>query len=259
MNDLKVLSLNIWFEDIMEDQRIQSLINLIKYNDIDIICLQEVKPNIYKKLTENLPKYYSYPKNISYHYGNVIFSKYKISKCLTVPFTTSKMGRNLIFAKIDIPHICGDGCVKKIEILVCTSHFESEFKKNIKNIEKLKQYEETFELLSKFSFNYKNIIFCSDTNILNNEEEYFDKFTDANFIDSWKVHGNSNNKFTYDSYCNTYLQLKNPKFRSRLDRILFNCKNLQIIDFILVKNFDSNIIEISDHFGVLTKFEINLT
>ena len=102
MNELTVLSLNIWFDQFAEMERTASLLATIYKNNPDVICLQEVRPNIYEKLIKNLKKYqYRYPKNVLYNYGCVIMSKYKISKCLSLPYKHTNMGRELLITKID--------------------------------------------------------------------------------------------------------------------------------------------------------------
>lgn len=264
MNELSVLSYNIWFDNTLQIERVSSLISTIYYHKPDIICLQEVKPDIYKLLLHKLNEYkYHYPKKIIYNYGCVIFSKYPISKSLVVPFTNSSMGRELLITKIDYPYQKSDDdgvSVEKAELILATTHFESIFKKNIVNKVKIEQFSITQKVLNEVANKYSNIIFCADCNIMPQEEDCF--FTDDSEIwkDSWEIKGNISNKNTYDSENNIYLMLKNNHniYKSRLDRILFRGDMFELIEFNLLKGLEG-MSEPSDHFGICSKFKIKFT
>lgn len=258
MNKLHIINYNIWFEDILEKERLNALINLVLHKDPDIVCLQEVKPHIYDILKSHFDDYDYYPKKIYANYGSVIFSKYAITKCLCYPFNNSVMGRNIVVAKIDFPFVNQDLSIEKIELVITNTHFESMFSAKTENTIKLEQYKTALTVLDNLYDKYKNVIFCTDTNIIDNEESKFiptnDMFTVSNWYDAWKEMGNNSNKFTYDSFNNIYLKSKNCKYKSRLDRLLFRCDNCNIQSFDLTKN---GYVEISDHFGLSVKFEIN--
>lgn len=76
---MKIATFNIWNSDRGMPLREQQIINELKALSSDIICLQEVKEEIYNKLTSEISEYkYSY-----YHHdiecdGLVVFSKYPI-------------------------------------------------------------------------------------------------------------------------------------------------------------------------------------
>ncbi len=254
MNELSVLSYNIWFENTLETERLSSLIATIYFHNPDVVCLQEVRPNIYKILLQKLKEYkYHYPKKIAHSYGCVIFSKHPISKFLVVPFDNSSMNRELIIAKIDYPY-------QKMHdqgVIVSTTHFESVFKRNVVNRVKIEQFSITQQTLDNVADEYSNIIFCGDCNIMAQEEDCF--FADDSEIwkDCWELKGNDENKNTYDGENNIYLMLKNhKKYKSRFDRILFRGDNFELLEFKLIKGVDG-FSEPSDHFGVLSKFKIN--
>ncbi|MBA42766.1 MAG: hypothetical protein CMF62_02010 [Magnetococcales bacterium] len=242
-----VLSYNIWFETFKQIERTESLIETINYYDPDIICLQEVIEPILDILKERLINYkYIYPKKLIHRYGNVIFSKHKISKCMTFEFPNSKMGRSLELINLEID---------KNTIIVATSHYESEFKKNEKNKEKINQYRLSKLILDKAYNKYKNIILASDTNLVKHEEDYF--FSDK-WKDSWIENNPSELGYTYDTLTNKNLESKgySIKYRSRLDRIIYQADNLIPINSKLIKGTDGSI-EPSDHHGILTSFRIN--
>lgn len=250
MNKIKILSYNIWFEIDNIIERTNSLIKLINTKSFDVICLQEVKQDIYKIIKNNINGYkYFFPNEIKYSYGCVIISKYKISKSFITPFKKSKMGRNLVITIIDYPYTeIIDNEIKKIVIV--TSHFESIFNKT--NFEKICQFSETQIAIDNLYKEYKNVILCADTNIMEHEEKYF---ISKEWRDSWKEMGSpKNEEYTYDYYTNENLQKRLiGKYQSRIDRILFRCDNMEIYKFGLIKGLE-NMITPSDHHGIYSKF-----
>ena len=259
-NDLIVLSYNIWFDKAMCFERTASLCEYIISNNADVVCLQEVRPEIFEILISLLKDFkYYFPKKINKDYGCVTFSKYQISKCLDFQYYNSSMGRSLLITKINYPHKNEYNVVNNIDIVIANSHFESLFKKYQENEVKLKQYEIARQFLDTLYVTYKNVILCSDTNVMQNEEYKFDQEFEQNlWIDCWKIKGTTLNEFTYDSKLNSHLNIKLMKFplRSRIDRILYKTNNCYIDNFDIIKSNNTNNIEPSDHFGVYCKFLI---
>jgi exonuclease III len=248
--DINVLSYNFWFEPVLERERINALASVVQNERIDILCLQEIKPQILKILKSVLKFNHCFPKNIRTSYGCVIFSKYPISKCLEYPFNNSSMGRSLVMATVKIPY---NNLFK--EVLIATTHFESVFNKTSINREKVDQFCTTESLLRQLHKNMEHIILCVDTNLLQHEEDYFiDTCSGTLWKDLWKETGNNSCKFTFDGKQNTYLKMKNCPYRSRLDRILYTYRTVNPINYKLISKQDG--VEISDHFGVFGKFEI---
>ncbi len=259
MNELSVVSYNIWFEELAELERIVSLLSTIRSSNPDVVCLQEVKPYIYNTLINDLQEYkYHYPKRVDARYGCVIFSKHPITMCMTHEFE-STMGRKLYIAKIEYPFhsVDPDGIgVETREVVVATTHFESMFKRKVENIIKIQQFREAHKALNNMFNKYGNVVFCADTNIILEEEEKFIA-TDpsSDWKDAWKLKGDNHNKFTFDGQRNLYLQLTQCPYRSRLDRVLFRANQLNITSFRMLKKGDG-LTEPSDHFGVYAKFTI---
>ena len=258
MNVLTVLSYNIWFDETLRLERTVSLIQTIHNLNPDVICLQEVIPEVYDILITLLTDYrYHFPKKINKDYACVTFSKYQISKCLDYEYKNSNMGRSLVITKIDYPYHKNsqDGIsVEKLDIVIANSHFESLFKKLNENGTKLEQYNTAKNLLSTLYDNYKNVILCSDTNVMYHEEEKLNNIF-TSWQDAWKLKGSNLNDFTYDSETNIYLKIKLNKFvcRSRIDRIIFKTNNCILEEFNTIKA-NKDCIEPSDHFGIYGKF-----
>jgi exonuclease III len=169
------------------------------------------------------------------------------------------MGRSLLVTQIDYPtHLETEIGVdiKNTEIVIATTHFESQFNRNIENTTKLEQYKESERILEKLYNVYKNVILCADLNILPHEETKFIDTDKGLWKDSWKENGNKNNKFTFDGNTNIYLQMKNCRYRSRLDRILYKTNICTLNNFERIESKEGYT-EPSDHYGVLSKFSIN--
>src|SRR3990172_10899218 len=85
MNVLTVVSYNIWFDETLRLERTVSLIQTLHNLNPDVICLQEVIPEIYEVLITLLSDYrFHFPKKINKNYGCVTFSLIrlnKLSKC----------------------------------------------------------------------------------------------------------------------------------------------------------------------------------
>lgn len=237
MVEIKILSYNLWFEGYKFYERMESLIPLIEETNNDVLCFQEVTPEMFKILRAKLGKYkHCYPKDVSKNYEVVFFSKYIFDNESTY-FLPTKMNRSLRVVKITIGNH---------QFTIGNCHFESEFKTEYKNETKLDQYRIVKSILDNIKDIYeKDVILCCDSNILESEEEYF--FNENGWNDCWKLLGNDYNKFTYDYDTNEHLILLGRKYRSRLDRIL--CKGkLLVKDFNLVNNKDR--VSPSDHHGI---------
>lgn len=237
---IQVLSYNIWFANDNRIERLESLIATIAHLNPDVLCLQEVTPDVYNILKISLGNYPHYfPNNLNYSYGSVTFSKIKFDEKNEYEFKSSAMGRKLVITRI------GD-------IVVANTHFESEFRKN--NAEKLLQYDTAKYILDdEYSKGY-DIIFCSDTNILSFEEKLF--FNDEEWKDLWFEKGSFEDEHTYDYTTNNNLKNKNVgKYRSRLDRIIYKLNKCKPLKYTLVKGI-SGMIEPSDHHGVMGEFAL---
>lgn len=254
LNTFIAVSYNIWFDSLLNLERLISLVHNISLVDPDVICLQEVKKDIYEILICELKHYkYHWPKKINYEYGSVTFSKYPISKCAEYNFENSTMGRSLIITKIDYPYnkIENDEySIENVGIVVVNTHFESLFK-SVNHV-KYEQYNITKNILENLYDEYKKVILCADTNLLVSEEDKFIKWNDA-----WIKKGNDGNKYTYDWNSNIYLKFKKYKLRSRIDRILYKMNNCELLRFDIIKA-ENGTIEPSDHFGVYAEFEIKI-
>ena len=268
--ELKVMSYNIWFDSYKNTERLISLVINIENHKPDVICMQEVTVAVYERLKLKLQDYpYFYPENLKYTYSCVIFSKYPIVEQDYVEYTNTKMGRGLLAVviqkEININTQTGEKKkesksseqINTIErnIVIATSHFESEFNKY--NSNKLSQYKEAKSILDNYARVYDCVIFTADTNILPSENKYY--LDDGlNWLDSWIIDGSYNGKnYTYDTETNENLKNRKVRYiRSRIDRIIYkNSKLIKNHSYNLVKGL-SELIEPSDHYGIMSTFHL---
>lgn len=272
INKLKVLTYNIWFSDKYRHERLISLIETINSCDADIICLQEVMPDIfnYIKLCQKKDYPYIFPNKLETDYHCVILSKHPFTSTEEHTFTNSTMGRKLIYVTINLKLVRivkkdddddnddidadVDFNVENYKVTVATSHFESQFGQF--NKRKIDQYIKAKEILDDVGLS-GSVILCADTNITKKEEKYY-LTKDDNWIDSWKEDGSDNEKeYTYDSKTNDNLKNNNyeKEYQNRLDRIVYTKNDVfKTIKFDLIRGLDCYI-EPSDHYGVMATFE----
>ena len=220
---MKIFSLNIWFDNYLIKDRTITLIDYLLKNDFDVIALQEVTKPVLSVIFKSIQhKYEHIHTNLDddISYGICIISKTPITDRQNYKFKNSRMNRSLIFGKIN-------------DIIFSTSHFESEFY-NIHVNKKIEQFNQTFELLSRFN----KVFFIGDTNLTKKDENFI---CHQNFDDIYLLIDNSkDNLYTYDGVSNPYI---NNKIRSRVDRAYI--KNIHPKSF----SNENNII-MSDHYGL---------
>ncbi|AYV78429.1 MAG: endonuclease/exonuclease/phosphatase family protein [Edafosvirus sp.] len=252
---LKVLSYNLWFDQKNSIERLESLLVTILTLSPDVLCFQEVTPNIFSILKSNLVEYKNiFPKNIDSSYDCLIMSKYEILKSTQIPFENSIMGRKLLITVINYSN---EKVSKSTQITIVTSHFESMFKEKINQV-KIDQFALTIAQLNKLYNKFKSVILCSDTNILENEESFFFN-SDIDWNDAWVKDGmKEDKKYTYDSNTNKNLYgRKIGGYQSRIDRIIYRADNLILKSFSLIKGTEG-LIQPSDHHGVFSEFIVNI-
>ena len=276
---ITLATFNIWFNEYHIYERVSHIITEILQSKprISVIALQEVTPKIFEFINQSpLKSYYNFanPENhLTNHYDVIILIEktYKINKYIKHPFNNTKMSRNIEIVSIT-------NIKTKKQFLISTSHLESEFfnKTNKKinntydsniiineNSNKIKQFQETFELLDKINNSdnlnkkfYDLIVFMGDMNITDIEEELFNKNLPNDWKDYFIEFGSPKYlEFTYDhtKNNNTYYNKK-----SRLDRIYYK-KNektkLEPYSFtFLGQEPAKGKLFFSDHFGLVATF-----
>ncbi|XP_062013532.1 uncharacterized protein LOC133729920 isoform X1 [Rosa rugosa] len=213
-NTLKVLTYNVWFrEDLEMHKRMKAIGDLVLQHCPDVICFQEVTPDIYDIFQQsNWWKMYqcSIPNQmaISQPYFCMQLSKLQVKAFSCRPFSYSAMGRELCVTQVEVQ---GDK-----HLVVATSHLESPCPGPPKwdqmySKERVDQAKEALNFLKK----NPNVIFCGDMN-------WDDKLDGQvplpdNWIDAWVELRPGEDGLTYDTKSNQMLS-GNRSLRKRLDR-----------------------------------------
>ncbi|ONK74941.1 uncharacterized protein A4U43_C03F11680 [Asparagus officinalis] len=221
---LKILSYNVWFrEDLELHRRMKALGDLIQQHLPDLICFQEVTPDIYG-IFQKSKWWRMYKCSVSQEvatmrpYFCMQMSKLPVRSFRCKPFDNSKMGRELCMAEIDI------GENKKL--VVATSHLESPCPGPPKwdqmySKERVTQAKESIGILKQFP----NVIFGGDMN-------WDDKLDGAfplnnGWVDAWTELRAEENGWTYDTKSNQMLT-GNRTLQKRLDRFLCSLSDFKI-------------------------------
>lgn len=220
----KILSYNVWFrEDLEVQKRMKSLGDLIQLHLPDVICFQEVTPNIYK-IFQQSSWWKDYRCSVS---SEVAFSGpyfcMQLSnlpiKCYNCkPFKNSIMGRELCIAEVEVQ--------TGIELVVATSHLESPCPgpptwDQMFSKERVDQAKEAVKFLEK----NHNVIFCGDMNWDDKLDGQF-PLSDG-WIDAWTELRPREVGWTYDTKSNKMLS-GNRTLQKRLDRFVCKLRDFKI-------------------------------
>jgi len=215
---VKIMTYNVWFREELElIRRMNAIGDLIQHHSPDLICFQEVTPNIYL-LFEKSDWWQAYKCSLPHEvamqrpYYSMQMSKLAVKSFDRKPFYNSKMGRELCIADVIV-----GGLTK---LVVATSHFESPSPgpptwDQMFSKERVGQANESVRTLGAF----RNVIFCGDTNWDDKGDGPF-PLPDG-WIDAWDELKPGENGWTYDTKANVMLS-GNRKLQKRLDR--FVCK-----------------------------------
>ncbi|THG18465.1 hypothetical protein TEA_013757 [Camellia sinensis var. sinensis] len=221
---LKILSYNVWFrEDLEMHKRMKALGDLIQLHSPDLICFQEVTPNIYDifQLSSWWKVYHCSVSNemaFTRPYFCMQLSKLPVKSYSCKPFSNSIMGRELCVAEVEVH--------ADMPLVVATSHLESPCPAPPKwdqmfSKERVAQAQEVLNLLKK----NENVIFCGDMN--------WDDKLDGQFplldgwVDAWVQLKPGENGWTYDTKSNQMLS-GNRTLQKRLDRFVCNLRDFKI-------------------------------
>ncbi|XP_061345514.1 uncharacterized protein LOC133291292 isoform X1 [Gastrolobium bilobum] len=223
-SSLKILSYNVWFrEDLELQKRMKTIGDLVQLHFPDVICFQEVTPNIYD-IFKNSNWWNVYHCSVSSEmaysrpYFCMVLSKLPVKSFSKKPFSNSIMGRELCMAEVE--------AVSGKSLVVATSHLESPCPAPPKwdqmfSKERVEQANEALNLLKK----HPNVVFGGDMNWddkLDGQYPLQDGWTDA-----WSQLRPNESGWTYDTKSNQMLT-GNRTLQKRLDRFICRFRDLQI-------------------------------
>ncbi|KAJ0748792.1 putative endonuclease/exonuclease/phosphatase [Helianthus annuus] len=203
--------------------------DIIQLHSPDVICLQEVTPDIYA-IFQRSNWWKSYRCSLSSHtrpyfcmqvvVRPCVLSKLPVKSFGCEPFSYSAMGRELCIAEV----LAQGGDTSSL--VVATTHLESPCPgpptwDQMYSKERVKQANEAVDLLKKNT----NVIFCGDMNWdekLDGEFPLADGWTDA-----WTELNPKEVGWTYDTKANPML-FGNRKLQKRLDRFLVSLSDYKV-------------------------------
>ncbi|KAB1219700.1 Tyrosyl-DNA phosphodiesterase 2 [Morella rubra] len=222
LSTLKILSYNVWFQDVEIDERMGAFGDLIQFYSPDVICFQEVTPYIYETFRQS-SWWKAYNCSVSEEmavmrpYFCMQLSKLPVKSFNRKPFSKSKMLRELCMAEIE---------VGGKPLVVATSHLESPCPAPPKwdqmhSEERVAQAKEALNLLKKFP----NVIFGGDMNWDDDLDGQLP--LSGGWVDAWAELRHRENGWTYDTSSNPMLSANRP-LQKRLDRFVCNLHDFEL-------------------------------
>lgn len=223
-SSFKILSYNVWFrEDLEMHKRMKAIGDLIQLHSPEVICFQEVTPNLYDIFRQS-SWWEIYRCSVSYKMANsrpyfcMLLSKLPVKFLSCKPFSNSIMGRELCVAEVEVQ--------SNQPLVVATSHLESPSPGPPKwdqmySKERIEQAKEAVNFLKE----NPNVVFGGDMN--------WDDKLDGQFplpdgwVDAWQELRPGENGWTYDTKSNLMLA-GNRTLQKRLDRFICNLRDFKI-------------------------------
>ncbi|KAF2304928.1 hypothetical protein GH714_000516 [Hevea brasiliensis] len=230
LSSIKILSYNVWFrEDLELNERMKALGDLIQLHSPDVICFQEVTPNIYDIFRQSSWwKAYqcSVANEMAYlrRYFCMQLCKLPVKSFNSRPFNNSVMGRQLCFVELEVQ--------PNKPLVVATSHLESPCPApptwdQMFSKERVDQVTEATDFLKK----NPNVIFGGD---MNWDDELDGQFPlPDGWVDAWTELRPGDNGWTYDTMSNRMLS-GNRTLQKRLDRFVCNLRDFRISEIEMI-------------------------
>ncbi|XP_020227609.1 uncharacterized protein LOC109808858 [Cajanus cajan] len=223
-SSFKILSYNVWFrEDLELHKRMKAIGDLVQLHSPDLICFQEVTPNIYdifKQSTWWGVYRCSVSSEMAYSrpYFCMLLSKLPVKSFSNKPFSNSIMGRELCIADVE--------AASGKSLVVATSHLESPCPAPPKwdqmySKERVVQANEAINLLKK----QPNVVFGGDMNWDDKHDGPYP--LQDGWIDAWSQLRPNENGWTYDTKSNQMLT-GNRTLQKRLDRFICHFHDFKI-------------------------------
>ncbi|XP_022954436.1 uncharacterized protein LOC111456698 [Cucurbita moschata] len=229
LTPIKILTYNVWFrEDLEMRNRMRALGQLIQRHSPDVICFQEVTPDIYNifQITNWWKVYRCSVKKDAHSRGYfcMLLSKLPVKSFSCQPFSNSIMGRELCVANLEVQN--------GLSLTVATSHLESPCPAPPKwnqmySKERVIQAKEAIDFLNE----NPNVVFGGDMNWDDKSDGQF-PFPD-NWIDAWEELRPGENGWTYDTKSNKMLS-GNRTLQRRLDRFVCKLQDFKVSSIVMI-------------------------
>jgi tyrosyl-DNA phosphodiesterase 2 len=236
--------------------RTAHIIKILNKIKPDVIFLQEVTQKILEDLKMNMIDYHIIEQVSDVHYFTCILlhrTNIYMEKALTKRFENSTMGRGLQ---------CIDCHVEKVKISLFNVHLESTGKCSKKRMQQLEECISEIKQLGEDT----TVILAGDMNIRDKEVKSLCKGIGLppSINDIWELLGKRKQvQYTWDMRNNTNLQILGGKMKPQLrfDRVYIkDSQPIRLVpkffDLIGTENVPGTELFPSDHWGILTSFEL---
>ena len=245
--EFSIVTYNVLADKVHYNERVPSLLNILKKSDADIIALQEVAPwFIQELLKEQWIKKYHLPKlsnNIVAPRGLLILSKNPISN-ITYDYLPTRQYRAYFITNTNI---------NGVDFTIATCHLESPLNAGLI---RAKQLEVFFKKLKPF----ENVIFLGDFNFGDGEQPETKNIPNA-YKDMWTLTNPKKKGYTWNIEVSSMAKAGSfPGEKSRrIDRILYKSSKIIMKSTEILGNesIDKNKkLFPSDHFGLRGTFTL---
>lgn len=240
LDSLSVVTLNTWFDPFEAAQRARGLIAHVRDSDADVICLQEVTPELCARL-QGSPEIRDEMElvvgtGVGDAYGNAILSRLPVTRAWELELT-SIMNRALVAIELSTSHG---------RLTIATVHLESTRSLRASRVAQLREVFAALEgdalLLGDFNFDPADP-----------EEDALD----PRFVDVWPRLRPDEPGFTEDT-TNNPMRFDHHGMRDkhvRYDRVLACTRWLRPVEIALFATEPIGPrVHVSDHFGVTARF-----
>lgn len=251
LNQLKIISYNVWFDAIAYEQRYRAQFEIFKQEQAHIICLQEVTQKYTKMLMQDewICKHFYMTLDLSKNenivpYGCVIlFNKhyFNVKQAFYNTFPT-KMARRLTSVALSLKQ--NDAFV----FAISTAHLES--------LNNAKTRAEQMQISNTTLQPFEHALFMGDMNVIHNEDATIAQEF-VNFTDVWPALYNSDTGYTFDKN-----RCKHAMHQNRIDRFLikgtkqWQATSMRLLGTSKIDTVKEADVWPSDHFGIIV--HINL-
>lgn len=247
---LRIITWNVWFDEYMRDERISSLLTIALSEGADVICLQEVVPEVEIAIRKDdtIKRVYDISPFHIHGYGCLMLVRPALKPTFTqIPLPT-RMGRSLLVARCDSVTV-GTVHLESLNSAPLRRQQLSEIAKSI-----VGTHVGTNILCGDFNFdstrNWADLL-DQDANLTKGrraalENDALAEILGESWVDSWAALRPTDPGLTFDAQNNPYIP--NPVERMRYDRLMV--KGAQPCEAALLGTHPFSGVIPSDHYGL---------
>ncbi|XP_001625734.2 uncharacterized protein LOC5504860 [Nematostella vectensis] len=252
---VSLLTLNIWFGEYQTRERMVAIGRAVDSIKPGIIAFQEVTfRNLALLKTQDWFKRYTLLLDENSTkldpYFVVLLTKFKVLNWRNIPFATSRMGRSLLLAQLQINTI-DENVQVSIPFTIATSHLES---MDYSSKEREKQLAFSLKMLAGFA----DVCLMGDLNLEPKVDG--DILLPLPWFDAWLaiLNHTESNGYTWNVGANPYAKISEPDVaENRFDRIICKLSNFAVKSVDILES-DNSGAYFSDHFALHAELGVGI-